>query len=258
MNMRRGIAWLLAIPGTFLIISVWLIFIPILFDKDSIMKYGIGMNSFLSICCLLIFSVPGVLLAAPLVKSIMRSRSERIIPALPEARPNRAFPIKKASTTRQQLVEIQAKRPKLGEEINRSLAQLGTVEQLLDNFDMLMQVNGIAAKPIEGAKAALNAIEETLCANFRWVINLSIAAGDLPEDTDHFYDQCRLRIRYALDANRTALDKGGDFLIALADNISQVAKQINSDRHSTLIDAWIKTIEDQNEQSTINFKEDSV
>ena len=202
-------------------------------------------------------AIAGTCFTAPAVVAIARTK-EKKVPLLPsDSRFSRAFLTR--ANTRDQLIEIQVKRPKLAGDIDQCLEQLSAVGRLLDRFEVLVKTNGIAAKPIEGAKDALKAIEETLCVNFRWVINLSIAADeDGHPATDRFYDQCRQRIQHALYANRTALNKGGDFLIALADNISQVAKQINSDRHSSLIDAWIKTIEEQNEQSTITFKEEQL
>ena len=200
-------------------------------------------------------AIPGLLLLVPAVVSHVRERERKAAVKPQDSRFSRAFLTR--SNVRQQLIEVQVKRPKLAGDVDQCLEQLSAVGRLLDRFDALVKTNGLAARPVEGARVALKAIEETLCSNFRWVINLSIAADeDGSAVTDRFYDQCRQRIRHALGANRTALDKGGDFLIALADNISQVVGQLNADRHSSLIDAWIKTITEQNQQSTITFKEE--
>ena len=224
---------------------------------NMIIRLGVVATDRAILAAWLLPALIGFLFLVPGLVSLARGRKKKAARKEQDHRFSRAFLTR--SNTREQLIEVQVKRPKLAADVEQCLEQLSAVGRLLDRFDVLVKTNGIAAKPIEGAKVALKAIEETLCSNFRWVINLSIAADeDGSALTDRFYDQCRQRVRYALDANRTALDKGGDFLIALADNISQVAQQINSDRQSSLIDAWIKTITDQNRQSTINFKEESL
>ena len=244
------------VPGVFFCgLSLLLGLILSASKTGLIIRQGIVAANRTILLAWLLPAAAGAIFLLPAVTSLVRRRKELAAVRPSDSRFSRAFLTR--SNTRAQLIEIQAKRPKLAGDVDHCLEQLSAVGRLLDRFDALVKTNGIAAKPIEGAKAALKAIEETLCSNFRWVINLSIAAGeDGAPATDRFYDQCRQRIQYAMGANRAVLDKGGDFLIALADNISQVAKQINSDRHSSLIDAWIQTITEQNQQSTITFQEE--
>ena len=244
------------IPGVlFLGLSLFLWIVLSASKTNLIIKHGIVSANRMILLGWLLPVLAGGILLIPAVASHIRSQKRLAAEKPQDNRFSRAFLTR--ANTRDQLIEIQVKRPKLANDIDQCLEQLSAVGRLLDRFDVLVKTNGIAAKPIEGARVALKAIEETLCSNFRWIINLSIAADeDGSTVTDRFYDQCRRRIQYAQQANRTALDKGGDFLIALADNISQVANQISSDRHSSLIDAWIKTITEQNRESTITFKEE--
>jgi len=147
---------------------------------------------------------------------------------------------------RDQLKIIIATRPKLRQEINDCLNQLDSVKSMYDRFNQLIKSN--EAEFVSGAIVGLKEIERTVCSNLKWVINSSIAAEeDYSSATDKFYDQSRERIRQVIDANDLIIDKGNEFLLALADNISQM----DASSATTLLDSWLEVIREQNEQSTI-------
>jgi hypothetical protein len=153
---------------------------------------------------------------------------------------------------RDQLMIMKEVRPRLSSAIDRCLGQLDSMASQFDRFDQLITSND--ADAVSGARVGLEEIESTLCANFRWVINSSIAAedGDSPE-TDAFYDQCTDRIDRAVKRNDEALEKGNQFLLELADNISQTGTG-----DTTMLDAWLETIRAQNKQSLIRMGDERV
>ena len=149
---------------------------------------------------------------------------------------------------RAQLLIMKEARPRLAAEIDRCLEQLDDISSLFSRFDQLIRSN--EAETVSSARVGLEEIERTICANFKWVINSVIAADadDTPE-TKVFYNQCIERIDRVVAANSRALDKGNQFLLEIADNISLIASD------TTLLDAWIETIRAQNEQSLIGTGE---
>lgn len=147
---------------------------------------------------------------------------------------------------REQLGIMMNSRPSLSIEIKNCIHQLDDVSSMFDRFDRLITVN--EAKSVEGAKVGLDEIEQTVCSNMKWVINSSIAAeDDHLSETDTFYAKSRRTITKVINANESIISKGNEFLLALADNISKNEASINT----TLLDAWLETIRDQNKQSTI-------
>jgi len=146
---------------------------------------------------------------------------------------------------RDQLMIMKEVRPRLSSVIDVCLGQLDGMASQFARFDQLITSND--AEAVSGARIGLEEIESTLCANFKWVINSSIAAedSDSPE-TDAFYDQCVDRIERVVKANNHALEKGNQFLLELADNISQIGTG-----DTTMLDAWIETIRDQNKRSLV-------
>jgi hypothetical protein len=146
---------------------------------------------------------------------------------------------------RNQLMVMKEVRPRLAGEIDKCLEQLDGMASQFARFDQLITSND--AEAVSGARIGLEEIEKTLCANFKWVINSSIAAAedDSPE-ADAFYAQCIERIERVVGANNRALEKGNQFLLEIADNISQIGAG-----NTTMLDAWIETIRAQNRQSLI-------
>jgi hypothetical protein len=148
---------------------------------------------------------------------------------------------------REQLLVMKIDRPKLQAEIDDCLEQLNSINRKYGRFDQLIKSND--ADAVSDSRIGLVEIEQTLVTNFKWVINTSIAADeDSSSDTDTFYDQCRKRIQQVLNANSKALDKGSQFLLDIADNISQIETG-----NTTMLDAWLKTIRDQNKKSLIGI-----
>lgn len=142
---------------------------------------------------------------------------------------------------RDQLLTMKGLRPRLSELIDKCLAQLDVIAGQLARFDQLVASND--AQGVSGARIGLEEIERTLISNFKSVINIGIAAsaGESSE-TDA---RCTEMIKEAVAANTQALEKGNQFLLEIADNISQFVSD------TTMLDAWLKTIRDQNKLSLI-------
>lgn len=151
---------------------------------------------------------------------------------------------------REQLEIMMGMRPKLRGEISRCLDQLNALNSQLNRFNQLIKSN--EAESVSGAIVGLKEIEQTLCFNFKGVINSSVAAEeDSSAATDKNYKESRARIRHVIEANSFVLDKGNEFLLAIADNISQI--EAGSD--TVLLDSWLKVIREQNKQSMIALEE---
>jgi hypothetical protein len=142
---------------------------------------------------------------------------------------------------RDQLMTLKGLRPKLSELIDKCLGQLDVIAGQLARFDQLVASND--AQGVSGARVGLEEIERTLISNFKSVINIGIAAsaGESSE-TDA---RCTEMIERAVAANAKALEKGNQFLLEIADNISKFVSD------TTMLDAWLKTIRDQNKLSLI-------
>lgn len=149
---------------------------------------------------------------------------------------------------REHLMILKGTRPRLSHEIEKCLEQLDDMSSLFSRFDQLITSN--EADAVSSARVGLEEIESTLCANFKWVINSIIAADDDDVfETNAFYDQCIERIERVVAANSRALDKGNEFLLEIADNISQASGD------TILLDAWLETIHAQNKLSLIRTEE---
>jgi len=139
------------------------------------------------------------------------------------------------------LQQIKRERPKLASEMDDCLEQTFLLEDLLKRFDDLIRRNN--ATVVSGARSALEEVERLICGSFDWVINNSLAVGeDGRPDTDIFYDKCREKIKRALNINQDRLDEGNEFLLDLADNVSEGSFSKNSVR----FEAWVETVREQN------------
>lgn len=147
---------------------------------------------------------------------------------------------------RDQLRIMKERRPRLSDAIAICLEQMDDMASQFDRFNHLIKSND--AEAMGGAMVGLKEIESTLYANFKWILNYLIAADeeDAPE-TNTFYDRCIERINTVVAANSRALDKGNQFLLEIADNISQ----IGAGGETILLDDWLKTIRDQSKKSLL-------
>ncbi|MDO8506955.1 MAG: hypothetical protein Q7S53_00090 [bacterium] len=150
---------------------------------------------------------------------------------------------------REQLKIMKEMRPRLSGEIDRCLEQMDDMTSQFKRFNHLIKSND--AEAIAGAMVGLKEIEGTLYTNFRGILNYLNAADDDVHGTNAFYDRCIERIDTVVAANSRALDKGNQFLLEIADNISQIG--VGSD--TILLDGWLKTIRDQNKKSLIGMEE---
>jgi len=216
---------------------------------DMIIAFGIIATDNIRLALIGLFSATGSLTTGwglyQLVPGIIRNSSEdKLRKSSLSYRARSSGP----KEVRDQLVVLKETRPRLAYELDRCLEQLVDISSLFSRFDQLIKSN--EAETVSSARAGLEEIEGTVCANFKWVINSIIAADtdDTPE-TSVFYDQCIARIERVITANSRALDKGNQFLIEIADNVSQLAID------TTMLDAWMETIRTQNEQSLIGTRE---
>lgn len=147
---------------------------------------------------------------------------------------------------RDQLNIMMSVRPKLRTEISECLSQLNGVKGMYARFEQLIESND--ADFVSGAIAGLKDIEQTVCSNLKWVINSSIATEE--DAKEEFYVESRERIHQVVEANRLVLEKGNDFLLNIADNISQ----LEASGTTVLLDSWLQVIREQNRKSLIGGK----
>lgn len=155
-----------------------------------------------------------------------------------------SFRSKTSSTgeIRDQLKIMKNYRTGLSDDIDDCLRQLDQIDSILSRFDQLITTN--TADAVSGSKVGLEEIRQTLNANFKWVINSSIAAGN---GSSNATEQCRDKIQRAIGANSRVLEEGEKFLSELADNISKD----DASGVTVKLNAWMKTISEQNKQSRI-------
>jgi hypothetical protein len=141
---------------------------------------------------------------------------------------------------RGQLGLMMGQRKELTGKIDRCMSQLDEIAKQLDRFDRLIQINEAGA--LAGAREALEETQNTVCANLKWVINSSIASSE--------HDPTALarlgeNIGEVITVNETLLDKDEEFLLDLADHLSQ----IKGEGQTFQLDAWRETISSLNQKS---------
>lgn len=141
---------------------------------------------------------------------------------------------------RQQLGLMLSQRPVLAAKIDRCIAQLDEIVQQLDRFDRLIKINEASA--LSDAREALEETERTICSNLKWIINSSVAASDHDAAALARLDENILEVTAV---NKTLLDKDEEFLLDLADHLSQV----KGEGQTFQLDAWRETIGSLNQKS---------
>lgn len=244
--MMKGRKFLIAGAGCLLsAVLVWIILQAI--RTSMILEFGIVATNSVRTVLIWILAVAGLVAIAiglyQLVTDTVKNSSEDRLRKSSLAYRAKTSGVKEV---REQLMVMKEVRPRLSNEIDKCLEQLDDMASQFSRFDQLITSN--EAETVSSARVGLEEIQNTLCANFKWVINSVIAADDddTPE-TSAFYNQCTERIDRVVTANSRALDKGNQFLLEIADNISQLEVGGNT----TLLDAWIDTIRAQNKQSLL-------
>jgi hypothetical protein len=212
---------------------------------SMIVDIGIVATNTLSQVLFWIFMVPGAIAIAiwlyQQISAVRKSSSEDRLKKI-----STSYRAKESGQkeVRDQLTTMKEIWPKLSGKIDECLKQLDGINSQYDRFDHLIASND--AQAVLGGRAAFEEIEKTLVSNLKWVINIGIAADSsdsLATDT-----QCIEKIERAIRENSRVLEKGNEFLNALVDNISKGATSKTFE-----VDAWLKTISDQNQQSLIGM-----
>ena len=141
---------------------------------------------------------------------------------------------------REQLSLVMGQRTELTGKIDKCISQLDEIEKQLDRFDRLIKINEAGA--LADAREALEETQRTICSNFKWIINSSVAASE--------HDQVAINrlaenIREVIEVNEALLDKDEEFLLDLADHLSQ----IKGEGQTFQLDAWRETISSLNQNS---------
>ncbi len=141
---------------------------------------------------------------------------------------------------REQLDLMMSQRTVLAGKIDRCIAQLDEIEQQLNRFDRLIKINEAGA--LSEAREALEETQGTVCSNLKWVINSSVAASDHDPSANNRLGEI---IDEVIAVNKALLNKDEEFMLDLADHLSQV----KDDGNTFQLDAWRETISSLNQKS---------
>ena len=141
---------------------------------------------------------------------------------------------------RAQLGLMMSQRTGMAGSIDRCISQLDEIEKQLERFDRLIKINEAGA--LADAREALEETQHTICSNLKWIINSGIAASE--------HDQLAIsrlgeNIRQVVEVNEALLDKDEEFLLNIADHLSQV----KGGDQAFQLDAWRETISSLNQKS---------
>jgi hypothetical protein len=146
---------------------------------------------------------------------------------------------------REQLVLMQDQRFEINEKIGICITQLDEIESQVDRFSHLIKIN--EAESLTSAKEAIEETQDTVCSNLRWIINSNIAVSE--KDTAAL-GKLGDNINKVIELNKALIDKDEEFLLTIADYLSQV-----NDKDQTFqLDAWRETIKTMNQKSLMGGK----
>ena len=140
---------------------------------------------------------------------------------------------------REQLELAMKQRASLSGKIDRCILQLDEIEKQLERFDRLIRIN--EAVSLESAREALEETQRTICSNLKWVINSNVAAS---EHDDGAISRLNENIDEVLEANTELLNKDEEFLLDVADHLSEV----KGSGQTFQLDAWRETISQFNQK----------
>ena len=227
------------VVGIILSIIVWLIMQAV--RASLIVQLGIiGANNvrLISVLAVLVVSLVLILIGLPnAIKYIKSNMSKKKLKDMgAEYRSKDSGP----EEIREQLDLIMRQRTVLAGKIDRCIAQLDEIQQQLNRFDRLIKIN--EADALAEAREALEETQSTVCSNLKWVINSSVAATN---HDPHANDRLGDIINDVIAVNKALLNKDEEFMLDLADHLSQV----KDDGYTFQLDAWRETISSLNQKS---------
>lgn len=223
-------------------ITAILLFIMQVYRPALIVRFGvIGANNIKTIIPTAIFliSVVFILLGLPSVlNDIKNKRGKKRFEDLEEQfRSKNSGPEK----IREQLDLMMHQRTALANKIDQCISQIDEIEQQINSFDRLIKIN--EAQAFVGSKEALEETQHTICANLKWVIN-SMIVSDSDEAVNSRISE---NIDKVIVVNKTLLDKDEEFLLDIADYLSN----IKGEGETFQLDAWRETIKNLNQKSLL-------
>lgn len=146
---------------------------------------------------------------------------------------------------REQLIFMQNQRLDIREKIGMCISQIDEIESQVDRFNHLIKIN--EAESLAGAEEAIEETQNTICSNLRWIINSNIAVSE--KDTAAV-SKLNDNINKVIELNKALIDKDEEFLLIIADYLSQVKDQDQTFQ----LDAWREAIKTMNQKSLMGVK----
>lgn len=146
---------------------------------------------------------------------------------------------------REQLVLMQDQRFEIKEKIGICITQIDEIENQVDRFSHLIKIN--EAESLASAKEAIEETQHTVCSNLRWVINSNIAVS---ENDTAALGKLSDNINKVIELNKGLIEKDEEFLLTIADYLSQV----NGTDQTFQLDAWRQAIKTMNQQSLMGVR----
>lgn len=146
---------------------------------------------------------------------------------------------------REQLVLMQEQRFEIKEKIGICITQIDEIENQVDRFSHLIKIN--EAESLTSAIEAIEETRDTVCTNLRWIINSNIAVSE--KDTAAL-DKLGENVNKVIELNKALIDKDEEFLLTIADYLSQV----NDNEQTFQLDAWREAIKTMNQKSLMGVR----
>lgn len=143
---------------------------------------------------------------------------------------------------KEQLIIIQTQRTDISEKIGICILQLDEIENQVERFYHLIKIN--EAESLESAKEAIEETQNTICSNLRWIINSNIAVSEKDKTA---VSKLKENINQVIELNKALIDKDEEFLLSIADYLSQVAGKDQTFQ----LDAWSEAIKIMNQKSQV-------
>lgn len=213
---------------------------------SMVIKFGIiGANNIqkFSFLGILIISILFIIIGLPgLIKEYKYNLAERKMSSISlNYRSKKSGP----EEIREQLVLMQDQRFEIKEKIGICITQMEEIEDQVERFSHLIKIN--EAESLTSAIEAIEETRDTVCSNLRWIINSNIAVSE--KDTVAF-DKLGENINKVIQLNKALIDKDEEFLLTIADYLSQV----EDEEQTFQLDAWRETIKTMNQKSLMGVR----
>jgi hypothetical protein len=211
-----------------------------------VIKFGIiGANNIQKFSFLVIFiiSILFIIIGLPgLIKEYKNDLAERKMSTITlNYRSKKSGP----EEIREQLVLMQDQRFEIKEKVGICITQIDEIEDQVDRFGHLIKIN--EAEALTSAIEAIEETRDTVCSNLRWIINSNIAVSEKDATA---LDKLGENINKVIELNKALIEKNEEFLLTIADYLSQV-----DDKDQTFqLDAWSEAIKKMNQKSLMGVR----